>query len=762
MKTNVFFLVALTSFATSLAAKTAPVKLDTLKTYTLEGVQVKSTRAGKKTPVAFKNLSQQQIKSVNFGQDLPYLLSLTPSVLTTSDAGNGIGYTSLRVRGTDPTRINITSNGIPVNDSESSAVYWVNMGDFASSVSSLQVQRGVGTSTNGSSAFGATVNMETEKIGLKPFSTIDLSAGSYASNKQTLRFGTGLLGGHWGVQGRLSHIGSDGYIDRASTKLNSYFIQAGYFANNTVVKFITYNGTERTYHAWDYASKYDQMKNGRTFNPSGKMEKDAQGNLQFYKDQTDNYHQQHYQLLWTQLLNKDWNLNMALHYTNGKGYYEQYKKGEDLFGYGLAPVVETSTSALVRQKHLANDFYGAIASLNYDSHNKLTATFGAGWNKYDGDHFGYVTWVKKPVVDFMPYHKYYDNNAVKTDFNIYGKLNYELVDGLNAFLDLQYRHVGLIMNGPTDTQAGDGKPIIYRVNDKFNYFNPKFGLNYELNKQNRLYISYAVSHREPVRNNYEHALNANLEMPRSERLNDLELGYQFKSNTFTAGANVYYMHYKNQFVLTGEVDALGEPITRNFAKSYRLGIELEAAYQPVDWFRWDFNTTLSRNRVSDVPVLLTNKSTTVLKGEKPLAFSPDVMFNNIFTFNYKGLKAMMINRFVGEQYMTNTGFKTMETKDENGNTTFDTIMLKSFFTTDIDLSYNFSCKKLGVKDATVGFTVYNLFSCKYDTNGWAAPQYVKEGDKVKTVNTWGKRDKDATGFAPAAPANFMAHLSFTF
>ena len=303
---------------------------DTLKTYSLQDVQVVSTRASKKTPMAFSDVTQQQLKAVNFGQDVPYLLSLTPSVTMTSDAGNGIGYTSLRVRGTDPSRINITANGIPLNDAESSTVFWVNMGDFASSVKSMQIQRGVGTSTNGAGAFGATLNMLTENIGTTPFVGIDMSGGSYYSHKETVRFGTGMINGHWGIQGRLSNIGSKGYLDRASTKLNSYLLQAGYFGESTVVKLVTWNGIEETYHAWNYTSKYEQSRFGRRYNSCGLISKDANGNpTAYYKDQTDNYHQQNYQLLWNQRLMRELTLNAALHYTKGQGYYQQYQSRDD-------------------------------------------------------------------------------------------------------------------------------------------------------------------------------------------------------------------------------------------------------------------------------------------------------------------------------------------------------------------------------------------------------------------------------------------------
>ena len=756
---RLFGLAALFAVATTQAAE-LDTQLDTLKSVELQNVQVVATRATHKTPVAFTNMSKEQLKAVNFGQDIPYLLSLTPSITMTSDAGNGIGYTSLRVRGTDPSRINITANGIPMNDAESAQLYWVNMGDFASSVQSMQIQRGVGTSTNGAGAFGATLNMQTENIGVEPFIGLDLSGGSYYSHKQTLRFGTGLLGEHWGIQGRLSNIGSKGYIERASTKLNSYFLQAGYFSDNTMVKFVTFNGVEETYHAWNYTSKYEQSLYGRRYNSCGEYY-DADGNTRYYDNQTDNYHQQNYQLIWNQHLSNVLSLNAALHYTKGQGYYEEYKRKRTLFEYDLDPLMTWNTSDLVRQKKMDNDFYGVIASIQYDNKSNLQATFGGGWNKYDGNHFGLVKWVKKPVDALLPDHKYYDNNTKKTDFNVYGKVTYEFLRGLNAFVDLQYRHVGVKMEGPTDEINWDNNQrIVYNMDESFNFFNPKFGLNYDITPNHKVYASYAIAHKEPTRNNFENNINAELEMPKAERLNDLEVGYKYQSTVFTAGANFYWMNYKDQFVLTGEIDKIGEAITRNVDKSYRLGVEIEAALKPVDWFRWDVNATWSKNRVKGITVQLTDKSIADL-GDQPLAFSPDWIANNIFTFNYKGLNASIQSQYIGEQYMTNTGFKSYKTLDDNGQPTDVSMMLDGHFVTNIDLSYNFKLPKLGIKDATIGVTLYNLFSAEYDNNGWAAPAYEKENGKVVATG-WGTSDLYEAGFAPSAPFNMMAHLSVNF
>ena len=756
---RLFGLAALFAVATTQAAE-LDTQLDTLKSVELQNVQVVATRATHKTPVAFTNMSKEQLKAVNFGQDIPYLLSLTPSITMTSDAGNGIGYTSLRVRGTDPSRINITTNGIPMNDAESAQLYWVNMGDFASSVQSMQIQRGVGTSTNGAGAFGATLNMQTENIGVEPFIGLDLSDGSYYSHKQTLRFGTGLLGEHWGIQGRLSNIGSKGYLERASTKLNSYFLQAGYFGENTMVKFITFNGIEETYHAWNYTSKYEQSLYGRRYNSCGEYY-DADGNTRYYDNQTDNYHQQNYQLIWNQRLSNVLSLNAALHYTKGQGYYEEYKRKRTLFEYGLDNQMTWATSDLVRQKKMDNDFYGVVASIQYDNKSNLQATLGGGWNKYDGNHFGLVKWVKSPVDALLPDHKYYDNNTKKTDFNVYGKVTYEFLRGLNAFVDLQYRHVGVKMEGPTDEINWDNNQrIVYNMDESFNFFNPKFGLNYDITPNHKVYASYAIAHKEPTRNNFENNINAELEMPKAERLNDLEVGYKYQSTVFTAGANFYWMNYKDQFVLTGEIDKIGEAITRNVPKSYRLGVEVEAALKPVEWFRWDVNATWSKNRVKGITVQLTDNSVADL-GDQPLAFSPEWIANNIFTFNYKGLNASIQSQYIGEQYMTNTGLKSYQTLDDNGQPVDVSMMLDGHFTTNIDLAYNFKLPKFGIKDVTVGVTLYNIFSAEYDNNGWAAPAYTKENGKVVATG-WSSSDQYEAGFAPSAPFNMMAHLSINF
>ena len=751
--------------------------VDSLKMFELQELQVRSLRATKNTPVAYTDMGKVELQSVNHGQDVPYILSLTPSITTTSDAGNGIGYTSLRVRGTDPSRINITANGVPMNDPESSTVFWVNMGDFASSVQSMQIQRGVGTSTNGAGAFGATLNMLTESVGMKPFIGIDLNAGSYYSHKETLRFGTGLLKGHWGVQGRLSNIGSKGYLDRASTKLNSYLIQGGYFGDNTVVKFITWNGIEETYHAWNYTSKYEQQLYGRTYNSCGEYY-DDNGNRRYYDDQTDNYHQQNYQLHWNQSWSPNWDSHIALHYTKGKGYYQQYQSADNQKFYGKSwksfglSTTDDVVADLADQQKMDNDFYGVVASLTYDNKRGLQTILGTGLNHYKGSQFGHIVWAKPGVVavapspdSFTPDFEYYRNNSRKTDFNIYGKVNYALLRNLNAYVDLQYRHVHYKLQDPT-VMYGVNLDGSYIINNNYNFFNPKFGLNYDITRNHRLYISYGIGNKEPVRNNFmQQVANPDREdaKAKAERLGDLELGYKYQSEVFSAGANLYWMHYKDQLVLTGELNAIGEPLTKNLNKSYRIGIELEAAWKPVEWFRWDANATLSRNRVKDMKVTLNDYVTEVNLGTQHLAFSPDFIMNHILTFIHKGFKASVQCQYVGDQYLTNTGFKDMQCMDEDGNTTYETLLLKKHFSTNLDLSYTFNMKKFGMKDAMVGVTLYNLFSAKFDNNGWAAPQFTQNGNgSVIAINEYGYRDLGAAGFAPSAPFNVMVNLSANF
>lgn len=743
------------------ASRNLPIKADTASV-SLQAAQVVSTRAGKRTPMAYNNLTKKDIAAVNYGKDVPFLLMFTPSVTVTSDAGAGIGYSSIRVRGTDPSRINITANGVPINDAESSQVYWTNMGDFASSVEDMQIQRGVGTSTNGAGAFGATINMQTEKIGAKPYASVDLSAGSYASHKETFRFGSGLLKNHWGFQGRLSHIASDGYVKRATTRLDSYFLQGGYFGESTVVKFVTFNGKEKTYHAWNYPSVYEmELNGGRRYNSCGEYY-DKEGNVHYYKDQSDFYHQQHYQLLLNQIISPTWKFNAALHYTKGFGYYEEYKRKRTVGEYGLvaptSPKFYNETD-LIRQKLMDNDFYGVIGSFDYDNKSNLRATIGGGFNRYVGDHYGLVKWVKdtEKIDELLPNHQYYFNKGKKNDGNIYGKVSYEFIKGLSAYVDLQYRHVNYVNEGPTDNYSYDGETPTQWVLDmeqNFDFFNPKAGLFYQINKNHSVYASYAMSHREPTRNDYENNLNQHV---KAERLNDWELGYKYESEKFSAGVNFYYMTYRDQFVLTGEKNEIGEFIARNAGESYRRGVEIQAAWSPVKWFRWDANATWSHNRAKDWTVKLKDGNVVSL-GDTPLSFSPNFIFNNIFTFNYAGFRAALTSQYVSKQYLSNTGFNYYLSEEEDGNHKVS-MVLKRHFITNLDLSYTFRLK--GVKSITAGCTLYNLFSAKYFNNGWTSPSYKQVDGKVVAYTT-PEDGRYSTGYGVSAPFNVMGHLSINF
>ena len=726
----------------------------------IEEVQVVSTRANSKTPVAYSDMEKNQIEEVNHGKDIPSILSMMPSVTTSSDAGTGIGYTGIHVRGTDPTRINVTANGIPLNDAESSQLYWVNLGDFASSVQSMQLQRGVGTSTNGAGAFGATLNLKTDNLTVEPYAGVDVSGGSYGTHKETVRFSTGLFGKHWGIQGRLSNIGSDGYIDRASTKLNSYFLQAGYMNDNTVVKFVTFNGWEKTYHAWDYASKQDMKKYGRKFNPSG-LYFDQNGDTAFYHNQTDNYHQQHYQLHWNQYLSNFWTLNAAVHYTHGDGYYEQYKESQKLYKYLFEQIpgsgnFDKSKANLIRQKRMRNDFFGAVASVNYNNRSGLSANIGGGWNKYDGDHFGKIVRIEGFEGVIPRGFRYYDNNAKKTDFNVYGKVNYELFRNFNAFVDLQYRHVGLKMDGNSQEFDDNSEQVPFALDRKYDFFNPKFGVMYSPAKGHTAYASYAIAHKEPTRNDFEDMISETDKVdPKAERLNDLEVGYKFETRRFTAGANFYFMDYDNQFVLTGAQDSNGEMVARNIKDSYRMGVELTASWQPFDGFTWDANATWSKNRAKNMNVTVINEDWTqsyANVGTTHLAYSPDFIFNNKLSYEWKGLKASIFTKYISKQYMTNSGFKGY--LEDDGSTT--SAMIDKIFTTDLDINYSF---KFGcVKRLTVGATVYNLFNEKYESNGSCSMNFRNNNGKIEAYNggwAW------AT-FSAQAPTHFMAYLSINF
>lgn len=723
----------------------------------LSEVQVISTRATSKTPVAFTNVRKEQIQKQNFGLDIPFLLTSTPSVLTTSDAGGGIGYTSIRVRGTDATRINVTTNGIPMNDAESHSIFWVNTPDFASSLEDMQIQRGAGTSTNGSGAFGGSINMRTQGIPSKPYAEVSGSYGSFNTHKETFKVGTGILGNHWAFDARISNISTDGYRDRASADMKSYFLQGGYYGENTTVKLITFGGDEETYHAWDGISK-DDLENNRKYNPNGEIDKDKG---LYYDNQIDNYKQTHYQLILDHTFTSQWSMNVALHYTDGEGYYEEYKNGRKLIEYGLEPYAidgETyNKSNLVRRKMVGSDFGGGIFSFNYKN-DRLLATVGGGVNYYKSNHKGKVIWIDNYIGDILPEHEYYRNTGKKADGNIYAKASYDLGSGFNLYADLQYRHINYKINGNNDKWDWTVNPErLQRLNvdEKFNFFNPKAGLFWQINANNSAYASFSVAQKEPTRNNYTDGLFTVL--PKPEKLFDYELGYTFSNSRFTAGVNLYYMDYTDQLVLNGKLNEIGEAMAENVKDSYRMGIELTAGARLTDWLRWDINATWSKNRIKDYTAYYSDyyvdgddwkefgTQTAVNMGTTPIAFSPSFMCGSLFSLDYKGWEASLQSQYVSRQYLDNTGNEVNS--------------IDPYFVNNLHAGYTFKLK--GLKSINVGATVYNLFNEKYETNGYSASAalYEKGADGEKTGSA---TIVDSPMYYPMAGTNVLFNVTLKF
>ncbi|MNQ39643.1 TonB dependent receptor [compost metagenome] len=659
---------------------------DSTKVNQLDDVLVSAVRVTSKTPVSFSNMDKKEIKYRNLGQDIPVLMNYLPSVVTTSDAGNGVGYTGIRVRGSDATRVNVTINGIPYNDAESQGTFWVNMPDFASSVESLQLQRGVGTSTNGAGAFGASLNMLTDSYANKATGEISSSAGSFNTFKNTVKFSTGLLNDHFEIAGRLSTIKTHGYIDRGSADLKSYFLQGTYVGKTTLIKALVFGGTQKTYQSWNGIDA-ETLNTDRTFNSAGMYTDDA-GNVHFYDNETDNYNQDHYQLHWSESISDKWSTNLAFHYTKGKGYYENYKEDEPVAGYG--PIQPTKTveddngnlvpvTDLIRQKWLDNDFYGTTFSAKYVTE-KLNVILGGGWNKYEGDHFGKVIWAQYSDQSALGSH-YYDDYSSKTDGNIFAKANYQFTEKLSFYGDLQYRNVKYKANS---VETG-------LVDDNFNFFNPKAGLNYAFNEKNTLYFSYARANREPNRTDYE---GGNV---KPEKLNDFELGWRFNSEKFQLNSNVYYMGYKDQLILTGRLDDVGNPIRANTEKSYRLGFEFDATIALSEKFILRPNFTLSSNKNVDLAVDGEYYGTT------KIAYSPEVIAGNIIVYKpIERLYLSLLQKYVGEQYMNNIELPAAKLAD--------------YFVNDFNASYEIKPKTI-FQSITITALVNNIFDKKYVSNG---------------------------------------------
>ncbi|MBO5444961.1 MAG: TonB-dependent receptor [Muribaculaceae bacterium] len=736
-------LFALPAYAVNGEANGSAERADSIVTE-LEGVEVTANRAGTRTPVAFTNVTSEDIKKVNDGRDIPSLIEMTPSVVTTGDAGAGIGYSSLRVRGTDASRINVTANGVPINDSESHNVYWVNMPDLASSLKDIQIQRGAGTSTNGAGAFGASVNMMTDFPSSERSASVTASYGSYNSNRQTLKVSSGLFGDHWSVEARLSHIGSDGYIDRAFSKLWSYLGQVSYRSDNTIIRLLAFGGKERTYMAWDYASKEDMEKYGRRYNPCGEYT-DSEGKTAYYADQCDNFTQHHFQLLLNQNIGRYLTLNAALHYTKGDGYYDQYKTKRTLSEYGLAPYIgpdgePVKKSDLIRLKYNDNDFGGGMLNLNYRNGN-LSLVAGGAANWFLGKHFGQVKWVRNYIGAIDPLQEYYRNTGRKFDSNVFVRGDYSFGSGISAYADLQYRHIDYTIRGVSDNYDWniDG-PAQLDVRRKWDFFNPKVGISFN-NDGHRAYASWSVAHKEPTRDNFTDS-DPN-HYPEAERMFDYEAGYSYSNQLFTAGANLYLMDYKNQLVVTGQLSDTGNPLSVNVPDSYRMGIELQGALRPVEWFDWQINATLSRNRIKNFMEYIYEDEwqnpISFERGDTPIAFSPDFILHNAFNFNVKGFEASLLSRYVSSQYMNNA--RSEEAR------------LDSYFVSDLALAYTFK-DIASIKELRLGVTVYNIFNEKYCNNGYAgAGYYMDNGTPV--IYRY-------AGFAAQATTNVLGTVTLSF
>ena len=707
MKKYILCLAFLAVLYTPLIAQDTQTQ-DSTATQNLDEVFVKAVRVQPNAPITHSNVTKKDIAKRNLGQDIPILLNYLPSVVSSSDAGAGIGYTYLRVRGSDATRVNVTINGIPYNDAESQGTFWVNLGDFASSVESLQLQRGVGTSTNGSGAFGASLNILTDAISKTPFWELSNSFGSFDTRKNTTKFSTGLMNEHVEISGRVSRIYSDGYVDRAFTDLKSYFLQGNYVDENTIVKAITFGGKEKTYQSWAGLDK-TQLEEDRTQNPYT------------YENETDNYWQNHFQLHWNETVNSNWATNIGLNYTRGKGYFEQFKEERSAADYNN--LINDDSDVIVR-RWLDNHFYVFNANTAYNK-NGLEIISGISYSDYTNDHYGEVISGSDLAVGTSAGDRYYLSVSDKSDFSVFSKATFKLNDKLQVFLDLQNRIVNYATIGLTSQRV----PIDIDAN--FSFFNPKLGVTYDLNPNNSLYASYARANKEPNRNDFE----SNATDVTHEELNDFELGWRHESERLRLNANVYYMQYNNQLVLTGVLDDVGEYLRENVNKSYRLGLELDANVVLSDEFSLNSNLAVSRNKIQDLTIDRDGSLQNL--GETNIAFSPNAISTNAIEYapNSK-FRTALIGKYVGEQYMSNTDTEASK--------------LDSYFVTDLNFSYTINFKSI-FKSLVFTGMVNNLLDLEYVDRGYTY------------LDTWsGSSASEIQGYYPQATRNFILGMTMIF
>ncbi len=687
----------------------------------LDEVIVQAVRAKFSSPISFSNVTKKDISSRNLGQDLPILLNYLPSVVSTSDAGAGIGYTGIRIRGVSPQSTNITINGIPFNDAESHGTYWVNLPDFSSSVENLQVQRGIGTSTNGSGAFGASINILTDAVSDIAFATISSSIGSYNTFKNTIKFSTGLIN-NFELSGRLSKINSDGYVDRAFSDLKSYFIQGSYSDENTLIKALTFGGHERGYQAW-FGVTSDQIKENRRQNPYT------------YENEIDNYKQDHFQFHWNEKFNSSWSTNLGLNYTDGRGYYEQYREDDSIDGYSgiLSSDLDSNgnelgTTDLIRRRWLDNDFYVLNASVDYNSKN-LNLNFNSFYSSYSGDHYGEIIWARTFSQNGKIRDRYYEGNGNKKDFSVFSKASFNLGEKTEIYTDLQFRKVNYKTSGITSD-------LVNMILDKeYNFFNPKFGASYKFKPNSMLYFSYARANREPSRSDYESNLSI-----KPEELNDLELGWRFRNEKIKLNINSYYMLYSNQLVLTGELDDVGTPIRTNSGNSYRLGIEIDNFLKLSEKTSFQTNLTLSSNKNKEIISKVNGEIYNY--GKTNISFSPNLIASNIFSYMPNEFTTLsLLSKYVGDQYMSNNDSKNS--------------MLESYFINDLNFTYQIKTNKL-FDSIIFSALINNLFDIEYISNGY----YYTYDD------TWSNPGEvitlDGAGYYPQATRNFLFGVSLKF
>lgn len=739
MKTHGLYLIlALFGFTVSAQNDNQKQVTDSLALISLEEVQLIGIKANDNTPVTFTNITQKELAPRNLGQDIPILLNYLPAVVSTSDAGAGIGYTGIRVRGTDATRVNVTINGIPYNDSESQGTFWVNLPDFASSVEEIQLQRGVGTSTNGSAAFGASLNIKTSALTDKSFAEFSSSVGSFNSSKNSLQFSTGLLNEQFSLSGRLSQIKSDGYVDRSRSNLKSYFFQGAYQDENSLVKALFFGGHEITYQSW-YGLDAPTLQTDRRSNPAGALFDQNGKAMGFYDNQVDDYTQDHFQLHWNEQLNPSWNFSLGLNYTYGRGFYEEYNDlwytqnisfgSETAYSYLQIPQNSSNTvdsTENISQKWLDNNYYVLTLGLNYRDEN-TTFNFGGLASRYLGDHFGVLLWGQQ-IGESLPNHRFYDNQGIKTEGSTFFKLSQTLNESWSTFIDLQIRGINYEVSGQI---AG---PSDFQVLDQFLFFNPKAGLTYNYSDNQKLYFSYSKAQREPNRTDYENG------SPKPEKLNDFELGWRVKKEKIQAQANVYWMEYDDQLVLTGAIDAVGAPIRQNIGKSRRLGLEIELQCQLLDQLIWKPNFALSSNKNLDFyfkrdgvlePLQNTN-----------LAYSPNFIAGNALVYvPSTGFQIGLLSKYVGAQYM--------------GNIDSEKSLLEAYFVSDISAVWTWQ-PNTWVNRIQWSVLINNIFNFEYESNGyfytfddnWSNPS------QITTI--------EGAGYYPQAGINFLTGISFLF